>query len=358
MKPAADDADALRRIPLPAWANVLSLDAVFVATVWQQLLMRVFCHRSTRWSEGVALSLTVWLIYVADRLLDGAKLNMDQPHTLRHGFYRRHRRIFLWLWMLGLVLNTLVVVRWLPTEVMRNGLLLSSLVLLYGASVHFTAKRAARESNVAKQAISHSRPWRFGLPKEVRVGVLFALGVSLTTWTQLWFDLQHTLQPSGVFVAALWPLLITTCALALLFTWNCMLVAKFESEFDRAQSFSSIATGGGCSRLVQAVRGHRVRGGVMLTLASVTLVGMAALGQALLSLELVRVPLPIELAGLASALGLMVAAVLPAGYARRIAPAAAPPTSAPLRGCAIFDVRGAWVDAVLWTPPLVLLSWL
>lgn len=341
MKRTDADTHVLRRIPLPAWANVLSLDAVFVAVAWQQLLMRVFCHRSTRWSEGVALSLTVWLIYVADRLLDGAKLKMDQPHTLRHRFYRRHRRVFASLWIVGLVVNTLLVVHLLPTELLRNGMLLASAVLAYGAGVHFASKRSPRQTALSEAASSESRRLKMRFPKEVRVGVLFALGVSLTTWTQLFSDLQSLSRTFAAIKTELWPLLATTCALALIFSWNCILVARFEREYDRAQKFPSIATRPGW--INSAYPGH----------SSHACVAGALVALGLLILLLVWLPPPIEIASLASALGLMVSLVLPAGCAQRSLKAIVPRGSP-----AIFDVRGAWVDAVLWTPPLVLLCWM
>lgn len=341
MKLTDSDTHALGKIPLAAWANVLSLDAVFVAVAWQQLLMRVFCHRSTRWSEGVALSLAVWLIYVADRLLDGSKLQMDQPHTLRHRFYRRHHRVFVSLWIVGLVINTLLVVRLLPTELLRNGLLLASAVLVYGASVHFTSKRSPQQTLLGEDITSKSPHWTMVVPKEVRVGVLFALGVSLTTWTQLLTDLQNLPATVVAIKTAIWPLLVTTCALALIFSWNCILVARFEHEYDRAQRFPSIANRPGWINL--ALARYSCHTGVAGAVVVMTL----------LIFLLVRLPPPIEIASLASALGLMVSLVLPAGCAQRSSPAVL------LRGTpTMFDIRGAWVDAVLWTPPLVLLCWM
>lgn len=335
------DTHALAKIPLPAWANVLSLDAVFVAVAWQQLLMRVFCDRSSRWSEGVALSLTVWLIYVADRLLDGSKLRMDKPHTLRHRFYRRHRQIFLSLWILGLVVNTLLVVHFLPIELLRNGVLLASAVLLYGASVHLTSQRSPPAAPHCEALTGDSWRWRIGVPKEVRVGVLFAVGVSLTTWTQVFSDRQRLSDGVVALETTLGPLLVTTCALALIFSWNCILVARFEREYDRAQSFASIATRSGWINFaLTRYSCHTGAAGALVALA-------------LLLLWLIRLPPPIELASLASAVGLMVSLVLPGGCAPRSASTVVP-RAAPI----MFDIRGAWVDAVLWTPPLVLLCWM
>lgn len=326
------------RVPLPAWANVLSLDAVFVAATWQQLLMRVFCNRSARWPESIALSLTVWLIYVADRLLDAAKLDVDRPHTLRHRFYRRHGWIFVWLWILALLLNTLIVVRYLPTELLHNGLLLASAVLVYGASVHFSSKRSRDASATRVSASGKSKHSKTCIPKEVRVGVLFAMGVSLATWTQLSSDLQYPLDTTGIIDRTIWPLLATTCVLAILFSWNCILVARFEREYDRAQAFPSIATRPGWGNFDS---GHRYGQAGM----AIFLVALAPL-----IFLFARLPLPIEIAVFASTLGLMVSLVLPGNCLPRPSNASLPHVAPTM-----FDVRGAWVDAVLWTPPLLLL---
>ncbi len=328
-------------VPLSAWANVLSLDAVFVAAAWQQLLMRVFCNRSARWPESIALSLTVWLIYVADRLLDAAKLDVEQPHTLRHRFYRRYGRIFVWLWILGLLLNTLVVVRYLPTDLLHNGLLLASAVLVYGASVHFSSKRARDASALGVSVSGSSQHSKTCIPKEVRVGVLFALGVSLATWTQLSSDLQYPFGATGIIDQPIWPLVATTCVLAVLFSWNCILVARFDREYDRAQAFPSIATRPGWGSFGSGQRcGQLCKPMFLVALAPLVLL-------------FARLPLPIEIAVFASALGLMVSLALPANDFPQLSNATLPRIAPTM-----FDVRGAWVDAVLWTPPLLLLCWL
>lgn len=123
------------RIPWLAWPSMLSFDAVLVAMLWQQLLMRSFCHRGSTYPEIGSLGATVWLIYVADRLLDAARLDVSAPHTLRHEFYLRHRRFFLPLWIVVLSVNAFVVTHYLSHELLRGGLLLASAVLIYGASV-------------------------------------------------------------------------------------------------------------------------------------------------------------------------------------------------------------------------------
>ena len=57
------------RPPIWLWFNVLSLDAPLIALVWQDFLSR--CYPTMLLPQGRAVrGLTVWAIYLADRLLD------------------------------------------------------------------------------------------------------------------------------------------------------------------------------------------------------------------------------------------------------------------------------------------------
>lgn len=319
-------------MPLAAWPSLLSLDAVFVAVVWQQLLMRSFCNRSSTWPEIVSLAGSVWLIYVADRLLDAAKLDLAQPHTLRHRFYRQHSRLFLGLWSAMLALNTFVVVRYLSTDLLRSGLLLGAAVLAYGASVHFSTNRLGSR---AIEPQSKSRLRWLHLPKEIRIGTLFALGVSLTVWTQLSVSQQNPTATGSIAASPLLSLAAATCAIAVLFSCNCVLVARFERSVDSAQSFPSIATHGGWRKF-----------------GNDNAVGKGEVAVAMLALPmglLLRLPVSLVLAMLASAIGLTVSLILPNNPWTAMSPFHSPAT---------FDIRSVWVDAVLWTPPLVMLCFI
>ncbi len=71
--------------------NLLSLDAPIIAIIWQSLLAN-YASLPLRLTGRIVLGLTVWSIYIADRLLD-----VRQPAGLnespRHRFYRAHRRL-------------------------------------------------------------------------------------------------------------------------------------------------------------------------------------------------------------------------------------------------------------------------
>lgn len=324
----ADHPQAECRVPLLAWPSVLSLDALFVAVTWQQLLMRSFCNRSSTWSEMGALAATVWLIYVADRLLDAARLDLDRPHTLRHRFYRRHSRSFLVLWIVVLMINTLVVVRYLPPQLLRGGLMLSSIVLVYGAGVHFFPGRPTGGITDA-----NDRTVGTWVPKEIRVGTLFALGVSLTVWTQLSVGWESSLADLTHARETFAALALATGLMAILFCYNCILVAGFEREIDRAQSFPSIATRG-----------------TGLNPCNVGWIGRATLAIATLTLLPMDVPLRLPFSISATV------AVCAAGLSLSAAlPAPAPDACIQHNLRVTFDTRSVWVDVVLWIPPVVVL---
>ena len=142
--------------------NLLSLDAPVVAMVWQALLAQVtgtMLLPAGRW----ALGLTVWAIYLADRLLD-VRGGRRAPQTARHEFTRRH-----WRWMAGLLCVVLAadaatVVRLLRPEVRNTGLMTAAGVVVYLAVLN----------------VSGERKW---FPKEAIVAALFTAGVFLVTWT-------------------------------------------------------------------------------------------------------------------------------------------------------------------------------
>ncbi|MES1258612.1 MAG: hypothetical protein ABUS51_09280, partial [Acidobacteriota bacterium] len=109
-----------QRTPWWLWLNLLSLDAPLVALVWQDFLAH--CYPSSlrlvgRW----VLGLTVWGIYLADRLMDvrHPATNNEAP---RHGFYRKHpgaARVLLGAIALA---DLLIALRWLRPAVISNGL--------------------------------------------------------------------------------------------------------------------------------------------------------------------------------------------------------------------------------------------
>lgn len=262
------DADHDEPIPWIASSSLLSIDAVLVAVVWQTLFTRTFLGRSPSVAEAWALGSTVWLIYVADRLLDASRLDLTRPHTLRHRFHHRHARVFWTVWVLVLMVAVAVVVGQLSPALIQSGLMLATAVLIYGAGVHFFPRDGHGD-----------RGQRRLIPKEIQVGVLFAIGVSLLAWT-------HVCVSDS---SAGGSLLLATILAAVLFSFNCLLVSRWEAAVDEAQTFSQnefcdksrmtrwLCTGG---LVLIPVLGIFVPGSTALWLSGlIGLVGMMMIGQ-------------------------------------------------------------------------------
>lgn len=143
--------------------NILSLDAPVVALLWQALFSRSL-HIHIRWPAIVALGLSTWMIYAVDRLLD-ARLPVNGPLSLRHEFSRRHRTL-LWTSVGVAVALLLWTCLHLRPIVFQNGIWMLGAVTVYFVIVHCAP-------------IAIRRLW----PKEVAVGVLFALGTCVATWS-------------------------------------------------------------------------------------------------------------------------------------------------------------------------------
>lgn len=81
-------------MPLPLiLINVLSIDAVAVAVLWQAAVTRLWTGRNPTVWESVAMGLATWIVYTIDRILDGSGRPPRRPPlaTDRHRFHRRYR---------------------------------------------------------------------------------------------------------------------------------------------------------------------------------------------------------------------------------------------------------------------------
>ena len=141
----------------------LSLDAPTIAFVWCCFFARA-AHVQLPWFTPFLLALGTWIIYVADRLLDGLHSNGEKSLRERHRFYARHRLAFcLILSAAALVCGGLTLAR-MRHDVLTANALLAVLVCVYFALIHAAGRRVER--------------W---FPKELAVGCLFALATALPT---------------------------------------------------------------------------------------------------------------------------------------------------------------------------------
>lgn len=168
--------------------NVLSLDALLVATLWAALIERWFVgagHFTANAGAWLGLGCSVCGIYSLDRLLD-TREGIECPATVRHRFARRHRWIVkaeLAVSFVGGLYAAAIVGR----HIVEGGLILVLLVSLYLRLVHAAPG----------QAISETK-------KEFAVAVLFSAGVFLPAWTALGARGGSLGLPFAATVALIW----------------------------------------------------------------------------------------------------------------------------------------------------------
>lgn len=164
--------------PIWLWPNVLGLDAPIVAVAWQGLLADRFSlplHLPSR----LALGLTVWAIYILDRLLDARTPPVpDEP--ARHRYCRRH-----WWPMAALLALVVAADAWIVFERLRPAILHEGLIPLAGVLVYL--------------GLFHVLGPGVRVPKEIAAAVLFTAGTFLTAWTRI--PSARLLWPAAAFFA-------------------------------------------------------------------------------------------------------------------------------------------------------------
>jgi hypothetical protein len=148
--------------PIWLWPNLLSLDAPLVAVLWQGFL----AYRLSlplRPAGRLVLGLTVWAIYLSDRLLDARKpAELREP--ARHRYYRQHSKLMTALLAVVAAVDAVIAILWLRPDVLRDGLIPLAGVLIYLAAVHLAG---------------------IAIPKEIAAAILFTVGTFLTAWAAL-----------------------------------------------------------------------------------------------------------------------------------------------------------------------------
>jgi len=197
--------------------HLASLDAPTVAVVWT-FSFGWARHVAVPASIAVLTGLTVWAVYVGDRLLDVRRaLGAGQMESLRerHFFHWRNRR-----WLVPAAMAAAAVAAWLffarlPAGWFAPDAAIGAAAMGYFACVH---GGGGFESDP-------SRPHVRGVSKELLVGVLFALGCAAPAWIAG----SHS-----------WSWCATIAFFAALAWLNCSAIDKWESA-DRNASVRSIA---------------------------------------------------------------------------------------------------------------------
>lgn len=204
------DSQTAQRAGPAVWLNLVCLDAPVVAMVWLWLFARTF-HAPVRAGNVVALFLTAWLIYLADRLADAASLKSGSPRSFRQEFCLKHREIWISALLLIGGFDLYVIWRTLDAGTFFAGALVGILALIY------------LTLNYPRGLI-----WRSFPAKEVAIGLLFTAGTLVA------------LLPAAPPVTPAF--IVAGLAFASLCALNCVSIASWERQLDQAQGKISLAT--------------------------------------------------------------------------------------------------------------------
>jgi hypothetical protein len=168
------------------WPALLSLDAPIVAVLWLTLFSHALRVRVPR-TEMAVLAMAVWLIYVADRILDSFRESERKPLALRHRFYREYRAAFVAPFCAVLLIAAWIAWTRLDARTLRDGVALSAMVAFYFGIVHLSGSRVQQ--------------W---FPKELAVAVLFCAGTCLPVFARVGRPSGPDLGAFAVFVLVAW----------------------------------------------------------------------------------------------------------------------------------------------------------
>ena len=145
------------------------------------------------------LAIGTWLVYVADRILDGLNARTADRLRERHFFYSQHRMTFL---AVGAIVSPAFI--WLVFTRMSSAARLEDSAVFAVAALYFILVH------------SHGGATERWLPKELAVGVLFATATAVPAWARA-ADQRLVLAPVvAVFAILCW--------------LNCVAIESWESS--------------------------------------------------------------------------------------------------------------------------------
>lgn len=198
--------------PFWLWPNLLGLDAPAVAVCWQILFSRTF-DTGFPLVLHVILGLSVWCIYLADRIYDTMRTDETVAGTDRLLFTRRNSKPLAIALAIASLLNLTLIIRHVPGKLIVSGLLTAFLLGIYYA---IRLKGGARITTL--------------IPREILCGMLFSLGCVIT---------PHAYADSGTAGPAFW---MAAFFFGLVCSSSCILISIWEREEDLAAGDPSFAT--------------------------------------------------------------------------------------------------------------------
>jgi len=192
-----------RLLALLEWWHLLSLDAPTVATLWAWSFARAL-HLNLPMDALLLLFSGTWILYVADRILDGLH-QTPSPLRERHFFYMRHRTVIIFVAVpVGILLTWLVFAHMLASARHADSLLFV-VACVYFCLVHL-----------------HGRSIERWFPKELIVALVFASATAVPAFARISTDYALSTTQAQVVLLVLAALFAALCWL------NCVAIEKWE----------------------------------------------------------------------------------------------------------------------------------
>lgn len=192
--------------------HLLSLDAPSVATLWAFSFARAL-HLALPAASLLLLFAGTWLLYIADRILDGLRQN-DARLRERHLFYIRNRAAVLAAAIpVSIFLAWLIFAHMLPAA-RRDDLILFTAAAAYFCCVHLRAAKIER--------------W---FPKELIVALIFASATAVPAFARIAPSPARTSVFHAAAIANHSPVVLPILAtlFAALCWLNCVSIEKWEN---------------------------------------------------------------------------------------------------------------------------------
>lgn len=186
--------------------SFLCLDAPLVALGWTICLSRDLDGIGQKGFSpvtGAALFLSIWLIYLFDRLLDVARCGADAALTRRHAWAYRHRSLLGALFIGAFVFFLISVLPQLDGKILVGGFIMALFTGLYYLAFRFSCAYRRMQGNV---------PF-----KEMIISVCFVAAIILAA------SPEDLLNPPLFLIAGYFSA----------FTANCLVISRAERGIDR-----------------------------------------------------------------------------------------------------------------------------
>jgi len=156
--------------------HLASLDAPTVAVVWSLAIAWVSGTHLPHWVVA-SLAITVWVIYVADRLLDSRRAvstGCVEGLRERHFFHWRLRRVLVPAAGAAAACVACMVFAEMPAWNFERVSVVAAAALVYLRRVHFSDGSREDTRGLRSRLVT----------KEMLVGILFAAGCALPAWNR------------------------------------------------------------------------------------------------------------------------------------------------------------------------------